>query len=151
MGLPWERFSLRRVLEAMTSILVCVWIEHGKSGCLCDLGHHRRLRSLDPCCRPKLQCARFMDLRCCHPHNDGAPERFRPHLNPSPFGAAFARPAAAPVKITFGEMRSSDGCGLPARPAASAAPMCGLTFVTSLYRPSGLAGLIPERSARSTL
>jgi hypothetical protein len=24
MGLPWERFSLRRVLEAMTSILVCV-------------------------------------------------------------------------------------------------------------------------------
>jgi hypothetical protein len=27
----------------MISILVCVWIEHGKSGCLCDLGHHRRV------------------------------------------------------------------------------------------------------------
>jgi hypothetical protein len=79
----------------MISILICVWIEHRKSACLCGLGHHRRLRSLDPHCRPKLRCARFMDLRCSHPHNDRAPERFRPHLKSIPFGAAYARPPAA--------------------------------------------------------
>ena len=64
----------------------CCWIEHGKSGRLCDLGLHRRLRSLDPYCRPKLHCTLFMGSRCSHPHSDRIPECFRSHLKSIPFG-----------------------------------------------------------------
>src|SRR5882672_5934377 len=49
---------------------------------------------LDPFCRPKLQCARILDLRCPHPHGDRAPERFRPHLKSIPIRGAVARPAS---------------------------------------------------------
>jgi hypothetical protein len=68
----------------------CCRIEHGKSGRLCDLGLHRRLRSLDPYRRPKLKCTRFMGSRRSYPHRDRAPERFRPHLKSTPFGGASA-------------------------------------------------------------
>ena len=52
------------------------WIDHGQSGRLCDLSLNRRLRCLDPHCRPKRQRARFMDLRRSHPHSDRPLERF---------------------------------------------------------------------------
>jgi hypothetical protein len=52
------------------------WIDHGQSGRLCDLSLNRRLRCLDPYCRPKLQRARFVDLRRSHPHSDRPLERF---------------------------------------------------------------------------
>jgi hypothetical protein len=67
------------------------WIEHGQSGRLCDLSLYRRLRCLDPYCRPKLQRARFMDLRRSHPHSDRPLERFLRHLKIHPLRGTFAR------------------------------------------------------------
>ena len=71
------------------------WIEHGQSGRLCDLCPNRRLRCLDPYCRPKLQRARFMDLRRSHPHSDWPLERFLRHLKIHPLSGWFRALAIA--------------------------------------------------------
>jgi hypothetical protein len=57
-----------------------LWIEHGQSRRLCDLSLNRRIRRLHPCCRPKLQRARFMDFRRLRPYSDRPLERFPWHL-----------------------------------------------------------------------
>jgi hypothetical protein len=59
---------------------ISVWVEHGKSGCPCDLARNYRLWCLDPHCRLRLQRTRVMDLPRPHHHTDRASERLRSNL-----------------------------------------------------------------------